>query len=79
MKRYSVTVRGKLKTWSFTIDARPEHVADWRADGLEVDELVNSIPEWVVDTGLTRAWVFFEDVFNFRWPFARGEAGKETK
>jgi len=36
VKRYALTVRGSHKTWSFTIDADPVHVEDWRADGLEV-------------------------------------------
>lgn len=69
MKRYAITVRGARKTWSFTIDAEPEHVADWRADGLIVDELIYSVPEWVVDLGGTWLWCRASDVFNFRRPW----------
>jgi len=68
-KRYSLTVRGRHHTWSFTIDAPPEHVADWRADGLEVDELLNTVPEWAVRAGLLRVWVFVQDCFYWRKPF----------
>jgi hypothetical protein len=70
-KRYSLTVRGERSVWSFTIEAEPEHVEDWRRDGLEVDELLNTIPVWVVDLRLTRAWCFAQDIFYFRNPFRR--------
>lgn len=68
-KRYSLVIRGNYKTWSFDILAKPEHVADWRADGFEVDEIVNTIPLWVAELGLARAWVFCQDVFYLRNPF----------
>lgn len=61
MKRYSLKLRGKRGTWIFPIVAKPEHVKDWRADGLEVDEVVNTIPDWVVGLGLTRVWVWMQD------------------
>lgn len=70
-KRYSVTVRGREKRWSFPVWALPEHVEDWRRDGMEVEEVLNVIPGWVVHAGLLRPWLFFEDVFNFRNPFER--------
>ena len=69
MKRYALTVRGSRKTWSFTIDADPAHVEDWRADGLVVDEVIYSIPRWVVDLGGTWLWCRASDVFNFRRPW----------
>lgn len=72
MKRYAIQVRGREHSWSFHVSAKPEHVEDWRADGLEVDEILHSIPEWVVNLGLLRPWCFFEDLFYFRNPFARG-------
>lgn len=69
-KLYSLTVRGKTHTWSFHTYIDPRYVEEWRADGIEIDEIVNTIPEWVVDIGLTRAWCFVQDVFHFRNPFA---------
>jgi hypothetical protein len=63
---YSVTVRGREKTWGLPIKALPEHVEDWRADGLEVDELINTIPVWIHGLGLTRPWCAAQDFWN-RW------------
>lgn len=68
-KLYSLQVRGKSKEWSFDIIANPKHVEDWREDGLEIDEIINRIPEWVVDIGLTKLWIFIQDLYNFRNPF----------
>lgn len=68
-KRYLLVVRGKQHEWLFKIDAAPEHVVDWRDDGLEVNELVNSIPYWIAGTVLMRPWIFIQDVFHFRNPF----------
>lgn len=70
-RRYSLTVHGEHRTWAFDVEAIPEHVEEWRADGLVVDEVMNVIPQWVVEAGLTRVWVFVEDLlyFRFRNPF----------
>ena len=43
MKLYSITVRGINKTWAFDIPAEPEWVEAWRADGLEVNEIICTI------------------------------------
>ena len=45
MSRYSLTVRGKRRRWSFEIAARPEYLEAWRADGLDVDEIVEEVPD----------------------------------
>lgn len=68
-KRYGLDIQGTSHRWSFQIDATPEHVEDWRADGLKVDEIVNVIPARVVDIGLLKVWVFLEDLLYFRNPF----------
>lgn len=68
-KLYSLQVRGKSKEWSFDIIANPKHVEDWREDGLEIDEIINRIPEWAVRIGLTKLWIFIQDLYNFRNPF----------
>lgn len=64
-KHYCVTVRGAHSTWGFPITAEPEHVEDWRADGLEVDEIVNSIPEWAQRLGLTHTWFMVQDFWQW--------------
>ncbi len=44
MKTYELVVKGKSHTWGFMIhDPDPKHVADWRADGLDVDEVMGEI------------------------------------
>lgn len=68
-KLYQLTVRGKLKAWNFDVYVDPQYVEEWRADGLVIDEVCNVIPEWVADIGLTSAWCFAQDVFNFKNPF----------
>ena len=69
-KLMSVTVRGYRKTWSFNFYGDPKHLNEWRTDGLEIGEIENVIPVWIVTLGLTRMWCFFQDVFNFKNPFA---------
>ncbi|GIW32420.1 MAG: hypothetical protein KatS3mg071_2594 [Meiothermus sp.] len=61
MRLYQLEVRGQHKTWGWYRWGTPEHAADWRADGLEVTEVLNVIPTWVVRLGLTRLWVRLED------------------
>ena len=62
MKKLSIEVRGKERRWSFVFDGDPRYLEEWRADGLEVSEVMNIIPEWVMDVRLLRPWVFSQDV-----------------
>ena len=61
----SITVRGKHKTWAFNFTGDPKHMADWEADGLEVYEVMNTIPVWAQQMGLTRIWVRVQDAWRF--------------
>lgn len=70
-KVYSISVRGKDKEWSFHFYGDPQHLPEWREDGLEIHEVVNMVPVWVVRLGCVRAWCFFQDIFNFKNPFAK--------
>lgn len=65
-KLLSLEVRGIEKNWSFNFYGDPKHLDAWREDGLVVNEIVNTIPEWVVDAGLLKPWIFFQDLFNFK-------------
>ena len=66
MKRtISITVKGKQKTWAFSFEGDPAHLADWEADGLEVCEVLNTIPLWVQQMGLTRLWCRVQDAWNW--------------
>ena len=68
----TVTVRGKRKTWCFDFYGDPKYLDEWRADGLEVSEVVNTIPAWWVEWGLpVRLWCFCQDVFHFKNPWAK--------
>ena len=60
---YSITVRGNNKTWSFDIEGTEEWQKEWREDGLEVDEVVNIIPKWIVDLGLVKLFCRIQDLF----------------
>jgi len=66
-KLYSVKISGIEKAWSFNFYADQKYLNDWREDGLEVDEILNIIPEWVVEAGLLKPWIFFQDLFNFKF------------
>jgi hypothetical protein len=68
-KLLSVTVQGKEKKWSFNFYEDPKYIQEWRNDGLVIYEILNTVPVWVVDFGLLKPWVFFQDVFNFKNPF----------
>ena len=65
-RRYAIIVKGNQHTWSFSVWAEPEHVDDWREDGLEVDEIINTVPLWV-PAPLRKWWILAQDIFNFRW------------
>jgi hypothetical protein len=66
-KLMSVEVKGKHSRWGFEFYGDPAYLEEWRADGLEVYEIVNTIPVWVVRWGLTLPWCFMQDLFNFKF------------
>jgi len=68
-KRYALIIRGKEKEWIFTTFLQPKHIKDYLEDGIQVEEVVNSIPLWAQQLGLTRIWFFIQDLFNFKNPF----------
>ena len=71
-KQYYIKVQGKSCDWSIPIVAKPQHVEDWRNDGLEIMELINSIPAWWIEWSLPIGlYCFFQDVFNFKNPFRK--------
>ena len=68
VRKLQITVRGREKQWGFMFDGDTRHLADWRADGLEIDEIINTIPEWVVDIRMLKPWCFMQDIlFGFWW------------
>ena len=60
---YSLTVRGKQHEWCFDVRvADPRYLKLWRDDGLEIDEIANTFPQWVEQLGLTKPWCWLQDV-----------------
>lgn len=67
-----VHVRGKGSTWCIHTYITKETAQDWRNDGLDVSEILNSIPEWAVNAGIpVRLWFFVQDVFHFKNPWEK--------
>jgi hypothetical protein len=71
-KLMSVHVRGDRRDWGFNFYGDPAHLEDWRGDGLEVYEVENVIPAWVVALGVVRPFCFLQDLFYFKNPFNTG-------
>lgn len=69
-KLLSITVKGKNKDWSFNFYGEEKYLNEWRADGLEIDEVENIIPAWVIDIGMLKPWCFFQDIFNLKFKSA---------
>ena len=64
--KIEVIVRGKLKTWGIESCVSKEQYEEMMDDGVDVNIIVNSIPSWAQELGLTKMWFFVQDVFNFR-------------
>ncbi|GAB2471774.1 hypothetical protein GCM10027082_24070 [Comamonas humi] len=61
----SIVVKGKTKTYDFHFKGDPKYIPEWEEQGLEVAEVLNSIPEWAVRAGLLRPWIAVQDFW--RW------------
>lgn len=64
-RRMFVEVSGRSSLWMFEFYGDPAHLADWRADGLEVNEIVGTVPLWVARIGLARPWVAAQDAWQW--------------
>ena len=64
-----ISVRGTRHMWVFEIMGDPKDVKEMQADGLLVYDAENAamIPAVIAESGFGRIWLFFQDVFNFRW------------
>jgi hypothetical protein len=64
-KLYGLDIRGKEHEWSFPVWVDPQYVEEWRADGLHIDEILNTIPEDVKELGLLHLWIWLQDFTNW--------------
>ena len=65
-RKIAITVRGHRHRWAFIFLGDPADIPAWEADGLEVAEVVNTIPAWV-PAQYVRLWCRMQDIFNFKW------------
>jgi hypothetical protein len=56
-----------------------KYLDQWREDGLEIDEIINTVPAFIVDMGLMRHWFFIQDLWNFKWLFWLIDKFKKAK
>lgn len=65
MKQWMIVeVRGREKQWSYTTKADPRYLKEWQDDGVQIFILENTIPEWVVNLGLTHIWCWVQDAWK---------------
>lgn len=65
-QRFAITVRGKSGAiYSFPFEGDPKYLDEWREEGFEIDEVLNTIPVWAVNLGLLRPWIAVQDLW--RW------------
>jgi hypothetical protein len=55
-RKMFIEVRGKQKSWIFEFSSEEQFIEEWRADGLEVNVIEATIPDWVADLGLAGLW-----------------------
>jgi len=60
-KRYSIAVHAR---WDVMFRATPEQAADMRADGLVIDEVCNTVPDWM-PAPLVRGWCRAQDAWQW--------------
>jgi len=60
-KKYSVKVHAR---WDVVFHATPAQVADMRADGLVIDEICNTVPDWM-PAPLVRSWCRAQDAWQW--------------
>ena len=64
-KALQIVVQGKTAAFAFSFQGDPKHIPEWTAQGLQVDEVVNSVPVWVVRVRLTRLWIAVQDSWSW--------------
>lgn len=68
-KLMSIVVQGKTSKYSFEFYGDPSFLPVYEREGLDISLVENIIPCWVVKYNLTKIYIFFQDVWNFKNPF----------
>lgn len=72
-KRMLLIVRGREHAWEVVFYANHRQARTMCKDGLQVYEVVNTVPRAVARLGLATPWCFLQDIFNFKNPIRRGD------
>jgi hypothetical protein len=59
---YSITVRGKRDEWAFNFWS-DDYSEDWKSDGLTINPVLNTIPDWIVYFKLSKIWCWLQDKY----------------
>lgn len=51
--KMALTVQGINDTYTFIVDENPKNLKGWQEDGLKIDEIIATIPEWWIEDGHT--------------------------
>lgn len=66
-----LTVQGKNLRWSFRVELDPRDIPEYESDGLEILQPYYIVPEWIINAGLMRPFMFLQDLFYLRNPFSK--------
>ncbi len=59
---YILTVRGKTRAYDFDIWEDPDNIEEWlEEDLLIVGPVLNSVPQWAQQLGLTKIYFWLQD------------------
>jgi len=69
-KIYGFETRGSVHRWDFHVEISKKEKAYFESIGIDMYQVLNIIPEWWVNAGLSvKIWCFFQDLLNFNNPF----------
>lgn len=61
-----IVVRGKSgRQFQFTFYGDTQYIKEWRNEGFEIMEVLNTIPMWANNLGLSKPWFAVQDFW--RW------------
>ena len=63
-KLYELPIKGRKKQWGFEVWLEEKHIKDYLEDGLQLDEIVASIPAWVVMIGFTTPYLWIKQTID---------------